>query len=101
MSAGERIGRVSVDRLSEHILSDFGDIVGDHVFPDYEGHFHAIMYSVSEAERGLRDRLQCIVRSRRIQAAPTGNPQRLRGPKHPAHCAAARDPGSQLVRGTR
>lgn len=61
--SSERFGRVSVYRLSEHVLSDFGDIAGDHVFPDYEGRFHTIVYSVPEAERGLRDRLQYIARS--------------------------------------
>ncbi|MGZ1491960.1 PaaX family transcriptional regulator [Brevibacterium sediminis] len=61
--SSERIGRVSIYRLSEQILSDFGDIAGDHVFPDYAGRFHTIVYSVPEAERGLRDRLQYIARS--------------------------------------
>ena len=61
--SSERFGRVSVYRLGEHVLSDFGDIAGDHVFPDYEGRFHTIVYSVPEAERGLRDRLQYIARS--------------------------------------
>ena len=61
--SSERAGRVSVYRLSETILADFGDIAGDHVFPDYEGHFHTIVYSVPEAERALRDRLQYIARS--------------------------------------
>ena len=61
--SSERFGRVSVYRLSEHVLSDLGDIAGDHVFPDYEGRFHTIVYSVPEAERGLRDRLQYIARS--------------------------------------
>ena len=61
--SSERVGRVSVYRLSEHILSDFGDIAGDHVFPEYEGRFHTVVYSVPEAERGLRDRLQYIARS--------------------------------------
>lgn len=61
--SSERFGRVSVYRLSEHVLSDFGDIAGDHVFPDYVGRFHTIVYSVPEAERGLRDRLQYIARS--------------------------------------
>ena len=61
--SSERFGRVSVYRLSEHVLSDFGDIAGDHVFPDYVGRLHTIVYSVPEAERGLRDRLQYIARS--------------------------------------
>ena len=61
--SSERFGRVSVYHLSEHILSDFGDIAGDHVFPDYEGRFHTVLYSVPESSGGLRDRLQCIARS--------------------------------------
>ncbi|TGD13454.1 PaaX family transcriptional regulator [Brevibacterium sp. S111] len=59
----ERVGRVSVYRLSAHILSGFTDIAGDHVFPEYEGRFHTILYSVREAARGVRDRLQYIARS--------------------------------------
>ncbi|UVI37218.1 PaaX family transcriptional regulator [Brevibacterium spongiae] len=59
----ERVGRVSMYRLSEHILAGFTDIAGDHVFPDYEGRLHTIVYSVPEASRGLRDRLQYIARS--------------------------------------
>lgn len=59
----ERIGRVSIYRLSDHILSDFGDIAGDHVFPEYQGRFHTIVYSLPEVERGLRDQLQYIARS--------------------------------------
>ncbi|MGO3181145.1 MAG: PaaX family transcriptional regulator [Brevibacterium linens] len=61
--SSERFGRVSVYRLSEHVLSDFGDIAGDHVFPDYEGRFHTVVYSVPESSRGLRDRLQYIAQS--------------------------------------
>lgn len=61
--SSERFGRVSVYRLSERILSDFGDIAGDQLFPDYEGRFHTVLYSVPESSRGLRDRLQYIVRS--------------------------------------
>nr|WP_245395982.1 PaaX family transcriptional regulator [Brevibacterium permense] len=61
--SSERIGRVSIYRLSDHILSDFGDIAGDHVFPEYQGRFHTIVYSLPEVERGLRDQLQYIARS--------------------------------------
>lgn len=61
--SSERIGRVSIYRLSDHILSDFGDIAGDHVFPEYQERFHTIVYSLPEVERGLRDQLQYIARS--------------------------------------
>lgn len=61
--SSERFGRVSVYRLSEHILPDFGDIAGDNDFPDYEGRFHTVLDSVPESSRGLRDRLQYIARS--------------------------------------
>ena len=54
---------MSVYRLSAHILSGFADIAGDHVFPEYGGCFHTILYSVPEAARGVRDRLQYIARS--------------------------------------
>ena len=54
---------MSVYRLSAHILSGFTDIAGDHVFPEYGGCFHTIRYSVPEAVRGVRDRLQYIARS--------------------------------------
>src|SRR5699024_6453104 len=58
-----QVGRVSVYRLSAHILSGFTDIAGDHVFPEYGGCFHTIPYSVPEAARGVRVRLQYIARS--------------------------------------
>lgn len=52
-----------VYRLSAHILSGFADIAGDHVFPEYGGCFHTILYSVPEAARGVRARLQYNARS--------------------------------------
>ena len=54
---------MSVYRLSAHILSGFADIAGDHVFPEYGGCFHTILYSVPEAARGVRARLQYNARS--------------------------------------
>ncbi|SDR82847.1 transcriptional regulator, PaaX family [Brevibacterium sandarakinum] len=58
----EKLGRVSIYRLSERILSGFMDIAGDREAPTYEGSFHSALYSIPETARTLRDRFQYVAR---------------------------------------
>lgn len=58
----ERLGRVSIYRLSSRMLSDFMDISGAREAPPFEGWFHCALYSIPESARMLRDRFQYIGR---------------------------------------
>lgn len=58
----ERIGRVSVYRMSERILSGFMDIAGEGEAPQFHGRFHSVVYSIPETARILRDRFQYVAR---------------------------------------
>ena len=58
----ERLGRVSIYRLSPRILSGFMDIAGDREEPTFEGRFHCVMYSIPESARMQRDRFQYVSR---------------------------------------
>lgn len=58
----ERLGRVSIYRLSARILSGFMDISGDRSAPAFEGRFHSAIYSIPESARMLRDRFQYVAR---------------------------------------
>lgn len=61
--SSERIGRVSIYRLSDHIRGGFDDIAGDPEIPEYLGRFRTVVYSIPESARVLRDRLQYVARN--------------------------------------
>lgn len=61
--SSERLGRVSIYRLSPRILSGFMDIAGDREAPTFEGCFHSALYSIPESSRMLRDRFQYVART--------------------------------------
>lgn len=58
----EKLGRVSIYRLSERIPSGFMDIAGDREAPTFEDRFHSALYSIPETARTLRDRFQYVAR---------------------------------------
>ena len=58
----EKVGRVTVYRLGERILSGFMDIAGDREAPTFDGCFHSALYSIPETSRMLRDRFQYVAR---------------------------------------
>lgn len=58
----ERLGRVSIYRLSPRILSSFMDIAGDREAPTFDGRFHSALYSIPESARMQRDRFQYVSR---------------------------------------
>lgn len=60
--SAERRGRVTLYRLRERILSQFHDIGGERTAPEFDGHFHAAIYTIPEASRQLRDRFQYSAR---------------------------------------
>lgn len=60
--SSERVGRVSIYRLSERILPGFLDIAGQGAAPEFQGRFHAAVYSIPETARTLRDRFQYVAR---------------------------------------
>ena len=62
MLSSARTGRVSVYRLSDRILAGFMDISGEREAPSFEGRFHAILYSIPESARMLRDRFRYVAR---------------------------------------
>lgn len=55
-----RVGRVSVYRLSDHILAGFHDIAGQQEAPDFHGWFHTVLYSIPESARTFRDRFRYV-----------------------------------------
>ncbi|NNV09810.1 PaaX family transcriptional regulator, partial [Geobacillus sp. MMMUD3] len=44
--SAERRGRVILYRLRERILSQFHDIGGERTAPEFDGHFHAAIYTI-------------------------------------------------------
>lgn len=58
--SSERLGRVSVYRLSERILAGFMDIGGEREAPQFHGQFHTVVYSIPESSRLLRDRFRYV-----------------------------------------
>ncbi|WP_210604983.1 PaaX family transcriptional regulator [Brevibacterium oceani] len=55
-----RVGRVSVYRLGEHLLTGFRDIGGQRETPEYQGLFHSVLYSIPESARTVRDRFRYV-----------------------------------------
>jgi phenylacetic acid degradation operon negative regulatory protein len=55
-----RVGRVTMYRLSEHLLAGFRDIGGQREIPGYQGHFHTVVYAIPESARSFRDRFQYV-----------------------------------------
>lgn len=60
--SSEKLGRISLYRLSPRMLSSFMDIAGDRQAPTFDGCFHSALYSIPESARMLRDRFQYVAR---------------------------------------
>lgn len=58
----ERIGRVSIYRLSRRILTGFMDIAGEREAPVFDGRLYSALYSIPESARMQRDRFLYVAR---------------------------------------